>query len=162
MPLPDGWLDPNEADELRRLSVGMNVLELGAWKGRSTVVLAEGANYVVSVDRHKGTEGFGATGVDSLPDYLGHVRELENVAIVVAEFRQVMPFLGFHFDLVYVDGEHDWMSAMRDTQYAVEHCGEGGTIALHDWDMESVRRGVAHIFPTATPTVVGSVASFRL
>ena len=36
MTLPEGWLSPEEAHELRRLSRGRTVLELGAWKGRST------------------------------------------------------------------------------------------------------------------------------
>ena len=87
--LPAGWLTPAEADELRRLAAGRTVLELGAWKGRSTVVLAEVASYVVSVDRHRGIPGHG----ESLDEYLANVRDLANVAVVIAGFADIVPHL---------------------------------------------------------------------
>ena len=43
-----------EADALRSLSTGKNVLEVGALLGFSTVVMGQVANTVVSVDPHDG------------------------------------------------------------------------------------------------------------
>lgn len=114
--LPPGWLMDDEARELRRLAEGRTVLELGAWKGRSTVVLAEVAHYVVSVDRHEGIPEVGSE--DSLPDYLSAVRQLGNVAIVVADFEDIICLLG-DFDVVYVDGNHDEEAAFRDATMAL-------------------------------------------
>lgn len=155
--LPQGWLTPPEANELRYLSRGRTVLELGAWKGRSTVVLSEAAAYVVSVDTHRGIAEVG--GDDSLAEYLASVRDLPNVAIVVADWCDLSPLLG-HFDLVYVDGNHDLRSVERDTMIALER--DPDWIAFHDWDFEEVRDGAALSLGVSDPTrLTGSVASFH-
>lgn len=159
MNLPDGWLPENEAAELQRLAKGKTVLELGAWKGRSTVALSQVARYVVSVDRHQGIEEVG--GEDSLPDYLAAVRSLPNVAIVVADFSGFCPLLCDYFDLVFIDGDHDEGSVARDTVTALEHVTLEGMLAFHDWDFDSVRAGAASIIGLRSPErVVGSLASF--
>lgn len=162
MTLPDGWLSEEEAKELQRLAAGKTVLELGAWKGRSTVVLAEVARYVVSVDRHQGIAEVG--GEDSLPDYLESVRGLGNVAIVVADFQTFLPHLAVAFDLVFVDGDHDADSVERDLLLACKHLYySSGVIAMHDFDFESVREGANRVFGGVSPnTVVGSVAAFSI
>ena len=51
--LPQGWLLNEEADRLAEAARGRVVLELGAWKGRSTVLLTSVAEYVV---RHGSTD----------------------------------------------------------------------------------------------------------
>lgn len=161
MNLPAGWLSAEEASELQRLASNKTVLELGAWKGRSTVVLAEVATYVVSVDRHHGIEEVG--GEDSLPDYLQSVRNLSNVAIVVAQFDKIVPLFGSYFDMAFVDGDHDKQSVKFDVQLAMEHVHGRGIIAMHDWDFESVRAGAAEVFGKRHPDgLAGSVASFTV
>lgn len=159
--LPPGWLPDNEVAELQRLAQGATVLELGAWKGRSTVALSRVARYVVSVDRHQGVEGYKATGVDSLPSYLDSVRGLPNVAIVVADFADFVPFLDQSFDLVFVDGDHDRDSVARDAMLADIVVVNEGVVAFHDYDMKSVRDGIAEVFDGPPDGVVGSLAWFR-
>lgn len=161
MTLPDGWLEPEEAAELKALAHGKLVLELGAWKGRSTVAFAETALHVVSVDRHQGIAEVG--GEDSLPDYLDAVRGLENVSVVIADFGLFVPNLGRDFHLAYVDGDHDADSAERDALLACQHVRwDVGVVAFHDWDFDSVREGVGRVFGRSPDRVVGSVASFRV
>lgn len=155
--LPDGWLRDDEAAELARISLGRTVLELGAWKGRSTCVLAAGARYVVSVDRHEGIAEVG--GKDSLAEYLANVRSLPNVAIVVACFEEFVPLLSHVvFDLVYVDGDHDAAAVARDTVLATSHARE--MVAFHDWDFESVREPVRAAFGREPDALVGSLATY--
>ena len=160
MSLPQGWCSDAEANELQRLATGKTVLELGAWKGRSTVVLAEVATYVVSVDRHHGIEEAG--GEDSLPDYLDAVRRLPNVAIVVASFDRFCPLLREEFDLVYVDGNHDEASVFDDCELAIDCVKDDGMIVFHDWDFETVRQGVRRCLGDEPGSLVGSVAAFLL
>ena len=157
--LPDGWLSPVEIKELQRLATGKTVLELGAWKGRSTVVMAEVATYVVSVDRHKGIPE--REGVESLPDYLENVRGLENVAIVIAEFNKVVPLFDSFFDLCFIDGSHDEVSVYEDAMMAMEHLSGYGTIVFHDFDMESVKKGVWRSMCNQPDNLVDSLASFE-
>ena len=156
--LPDGWLSPVEIKELQRLATGRTVLELGAWKGRSTVVLSEVATYVVSVDRHQGIPE--REGVESLPDYLDNVRGLENVAIVIAQFDRIGPLFDSFFNLCFIDGSHDEQSVYRDAMMAMEHLDGYGTVCFHDWDMDSVRKGGLRAMCRQPDNVVDSLASF--
>ena len=150
--LPEGWLSVEEAEALVHLAEGKTVLELGAWKGRSTVLFSRVAEHVVSVDRHRGIPGHG----DSLSDYLLAVRTLGNVSIVIAEFSEVLPFLGV-FDLAYIDGSHDEASVHEDS-LSVRMLAD--CIAFHDWDQESVRLGAEWLGePTGR---IGDVAWFDL
>ncbi len=125
-----GWLSDVEADELRALARGKVVLELGAWLGRSTQALASSARQVVSVDGHLGDAHTGAA--DTLDGFLTNVRSFPNVAAVVGRFEDVVPLLAPVFDLVFVDGQHDFASVTRDVALAACVCC--GTLALHDWD----------------------------
>lgn len=156
MHLPDGWLWDEEAAELARLAEGRTILELGAWKGRSTTALASTARYVVSVDRHRGIPDVGN---DSLSEYIANVRSLPNVAMVVASFEEFVPLLG-HFDLVYVDGEHTAEAVARDVRLAVARDPE--VIAFHDWDLETVRQGAWEILDWPPASLIGSVAVYRM
>ena len=159
MKLPDGWLSPVEIIELQRLAKDRTVLELGAWKGRSTVVLSEVATYVVSVDRHQGIPE--REGVESLPDYLDNVRGLENVAIVIAQFDRIVPLFDSFFTLCFIDGSHDEQSVYQDAMMAMEHLDGYGTVAMHDWDMDSVRKGGLRAMCRQPDNVVDSLASFE-
>lgn len=159
MTLPPGWLTDPEAKALARIAKGLNVLELGAWKGRSTVVLAGAARYVISVDRHQGIPGHG----DSLDEYLANVRGLANVAVVVAAFEDFVPFLtDWEIGMVYIDGDHDADSVARDTTLALDVARN--VIAFHDWDFPEVREGAAVAFGHSHEPdgLVGSVAWFTL
>lgn len=157
--LPQGWLSEVEANELRRLAKDKTVLELGAWKGRSTVVLAEVATYVVSVDRHQGISE--REGEDSLPDYLAHVRGLDNVAIVIAPFEQIVPLFDSFFTMAFIDGVHDEESVYRDTILALEHVTASGVIAMHDYDFPEVQKAALRAMCRKPDGLVDSVASYE-
>lgn len=159
--LPDGWLNGADQRELQVLAFDKTVLELGAWKGRSTVVLAGVASYVISVDRHEGipTPPCQECGESSLPAYLDAVRELPNVAIVVAHFEAFVPMLAARrFDLVFIDGDHDYASVQRHTTLALML--DPPVIAYHDWDFAEVREG-ATVILGEPDGVGGSVAHFK-
>jgi hypothetical protein len=154
--LPEGWLSTHDIAELQRLAAGATVLELGAYMGRSTMVLSEVARYVVSVDRHEGVPAFEN---DSLPDYLVAIRPLRNVAMVVAKFEDFVPLLGIgQFDLAFIDGQHEYDQVMRDILLVLPL--DPPIFAFHDWDFADVRRAGSEIFGDPN-RVHGSVASFR-
>lgn len=156
MTAPEGWLSGDESAELLRLvAPGKTVLELGAYKGRSTVCFASVAKYVVSVDVHEGIHP--QHPADTLAEYVENVRHLPNVAIVVANWTELAPLLG-DFDIVYVDGNHDSESAERDTRIALDRNPE--LIILHDWDDACVREGVRAALGVEPAAVVDSIASF--
>lgn len=154
--LPAGWLSKADISELRRLAAGKTVLELGAWQGRSTAVLSEAAKYVVSVDRHQGIRNHDE---DSLPFYIDAIRPLRNVAMVVASFKDFVPLLGEGtFDLVFIDGEHDYDNVIADIILAL--MVNPSVVAFHDYDYKDVKQAATEIFGDPR-RVGGSVASFR-
>lgn len=147
---PDGWLTAPEAKQLAKLANERVVLELGAFKGRSTVALAETAALVVSVDRHHGIYG----DEDTFPDYLNNIREYGNVVSVIATFEQFVPYLR-NIGMVYIDGDHDYESVKRDI--VLVSTLEPDVVAFHDWDFPEVAQAGSEAFGTPDG-VVGSVA----
>lgn len=139
MNVPPGWLSDLEADCLAQLARGKTVLELGAWLGRSTVVLASTAVHVVSVDWHKGDEdaGFG----DTLPGYWDTVRNLDAVTMVVGRFEFVVPLFAPVFQLAFVDGCHAEDAVVRDARLAA--AVTRGLVAFHDYDQPAVQAAVS-------------------
>lgn len=133
--LPPGWLSDAEAYTLAQVAQDKTVLELGAWVGRSTVVLASAAAHVVSVDWHKGDEesGFG----DTLPGYWDTVRHLDNVTMLVGRFEFVVPLFAPIFDVAFVDGSRAEDAIVRDARLAVSVTR--GIVAFHDFDQPAVQ-----------------------
>ena len=138
MNLPSGWLTDDEASALAELSQDKVVLELGAWKGRSTTAIASTAKHVVSVDWHHGDPDSGAG--DTLTEYMTNVRALPNVTIIIGRFETVLPLLAPVFDLVFVDGAHDYQSVLRDARLAVS---VGSMVAFHDHNQPPVAQAVS-------------------
>ncbi len=151
--LPEGWLTGPEARTLRRLATGKVVLEMGAFKGRSTVTLAETAKHVFSVDRHQGVEGHG----ESLHDYLDVALPLGNVTIVIGTFEDVVPHL-WNIGMVYIDGNHDYATVQRDI--SLVSVLEPAIVVFHDWDFPEVKQAGMEAYGAADG-LVGSVAWFR-
>lgn len=154
---PAGWLTLEEAKELGRLAAGKSVLELGAYKGRSTVVMAKTAKQVVSVDWHKGDYAIGES--DTLDEFLHNTKDYVNVVPIVSKTEDVAPLLtDYTFDMVFVDAAHDFHSVQHDMRLAQSQ--QPRVIAVHDW-------GKFEIIPALTamglaPTrVVGSLAIFE-
>jgi predicted O-methyltransferase YrrM len=157
--LPDGWLTDYEQAELEALAADAVVLELGAWKGRSTVVMARTAKLIVSIDRHQPFTHFGVdVHDDTLPIYLAGVRDLPNVVIVIGEFDVARLFDTNAFGLVFVDGVHDYDNVLADLSLAntFNYC----TIAAHDWGRYDVA-AAAHTLSMKPDRVVDSLAVFE-
>lgn len=154
--LPEGWLSPNEATALNRLAQGRRVLELGAFKGRSTIAMALTARYVVSVDWHHGDRHvqLGA----SLADYKKNIEPYKNIIPIIGRFEQVLPLLeAAKFEMVFVDGQHDLPSVIRDMYFAFGFNPQ--IVAVHDWGLFQVTEGIKH-FGIEPTSVVDTLAIF--
>jgi predicted O-methyltransferase YrrM len=136
-----------EAGVLASLAEGGTVLELGAQFGFSTVVLAQAARVVHSVDWHRGDAEAGWT--DSLPTFAENLRRhdvADSVVVHVGAFAAVLPLLAAgRFDLVFVDGAHDFASVAGDVAEALRLVKPGGAVALHDWGRFEVAAAVRSV-----------------
>jgi predicted O-methyltransferase YrrM len=134
-----GWLTPAEGGKLAELAAGKDVVELGAWCGRSTCAMSPSARTILSVDGFTGP-------ADTMTAYLAYTNSLVNVSHYVGRFENGLPALADGCaDLVFVDGQHDADSVERDSRIAQRLLRPGGTVAYHNYTCESVREGSARL-----------------
>jgi len=104
--------------------------------------LASTAKSVQTVDWHQGDAGTGFRSTLGKCLYnLDVAGMLDRIRLTVGRFSDVLPWLADHsFDLVYVDGAHDYESVQHDLTHARRLVKPGGVIALHDWPYDSVQK----------------------
>ncbi len=144
----DGWLSRAEGETLRMMAYGKHVLEIGSWKGRSTVCMAQVARTLVAVDHFKGDMG---TGLACTFDEYTRNLERFGVADKVKTFwtslrdfiydKYPVMFAGT-FDLAFVDCEHTEAATTEALRVAIRCVKRGGIVAWHDADFPEVRSAV--------------------
>jgi len=142
-----GWLSDEEGEalyELARECTGKGVIvEIGSWKGKSTICLGLGA---------RAGNGVRIFAVDPHADYRhGEFKENINragIADLVTPVKGLSQDVVGEFDepieLLFVDGSHDEDDVRTDFDQWVPKVVEGGVVAFHDttWH-DGVRKVVA-------------------
>lgn len=111
------------------------IVEIGSWRGRSTIWLGQGAmlreGKVLAVDPHLGMEGYG----ESYNEFLSNIEKC-NVAQVVMPLvltsKEFFKSFKGEIDLIFIDGLHDFDNVNFDTKEGLKYLKEGGILALHD------------------------------
>lgn len=153
----DGWLEPHEGPllfELARACRGDGaIIEIGSWKGKSTIWLALGARasgtptQIAAVDPHTGSEEHQRAGelVWTFDEFRENIRRAgvsdRVVPIVQASVEAAADFEG-PVELLWVDGAHDYESVKADVAAWAPKLIEGGVIAFHDSKWPGVRRAI--------------------
>ena len=145
----EGWLTDAQAARLARsagaLGAGSRVVEIGSFRGRSTIVLARAAPddaEVVAIDPHLGSDR-GPQEIAAQPelgeDDLHAFRANLERAGVAARVRHVRALsqeaLGEvegAIDLLYVDGAHRYGPARDDIVRWGDRVSPGGRLLVHD------------------------------
>ena len=112
-----------EALILAEIATGKRVLEIGTGLGVSTVAMAVTAKFIVSVDPE--------------PWVQQSVKMPENGIIVSTVEEAHGPF-----DMVFVDGLHDYASVRDDVTAALARVNPGALIVFHDINQPDVARAV--------------------
>ena len=155
-----GWLKRGQArllfDEARRLPPGARVLEIGSHQGRSTVVLAKAVEAlggrVTCVDPFVEGRLFG--GIPTREKFERNVAAagVERLVDLVPDYStRLRPQWDQPFDLLYIDGKHDYWTLSDDLRWAA-HLPEGGAVLVHDaYSSVGVTLGIlAHVLPSRT------------
>jgi predicted O-methyltransferase YrrM len=135
-----GWLTEGQArmlwDAVCRLTAGATVVEIGSHQGRSTIILGHAARTVgarvIAVDAFVDGRLFGGSATREL--FTTHVAEagLEDVVeLVVGYSTKLRPGWSRPFDLLYIDGKHDYWTYADDLRWSA-HLPPGGEILVHD------------------------------
>jgi predicted O-methyltransferase YrrM len=135
-----GWLKPGQGrllwDEARQLAPGARVLEIGSHQGRSTVVLAKAVaplgGRVTCVDPFVEGRLFGGT--PTRAKFETNIRDagIADVIDLVPEYStRLRPGWTQPFDLLFIDGKHDYWTLSDDLRWSV-HLPPGAAVVIHD------------------------------
>jgi len=135
-----GWLKEGQArilwDEATALAPGGTVLEIGSHQGRSTVILGEAlrplGGTVLAVDPFVEGKLFGGLSTKEKFERNIAANDLGEVVELVQDYStKIRPGWQRSFDLLYIDGKHDYWTLSDDLRWSV-HLPEGGGIVIHD------------------------------
>lgn len=124
-----------ETDELRWLTKGADVLEIGSAYGYSAIVMALAGARVLAVDPHVQLDSCGQMAAN-----LNAYGVADRVGILRSDSGAAMPALdedGRRYDVVWIDGDHAAATVTHDVLWGVRLLREGGTLALHDYDEDT-------------------------
>jgi glycosyltransferase involved in cell wall biosynthesis/predicted O-methyltransferase YrrM len=145
----EGWLTDAQAERLflagRRVSQDGTIVEIGSYRGRSTITLANAAQdgvEVVAIDPHAGNdrgpqeiEGYDREAQeDNLAFHANLARAgvADRVRHVRKPSQEAFDDVGGDVDLLYVDGAHRVEPATQDIGGWGARLRPGGTLLIHD------------------------------
>jgi predicted O-methyltransferase YrrM len=145
----EGWLTEGQGRRLfaaaARVRPGGQIVELGSYRGRSTIVLASAAPpdvELVAVDPHAGTDrgpqeiaGYEAEAAADHTAFMENLRAAgvaDRVRHVRAFSHDAHPAVDGAIDLLYVDAAHRLGPALEDITEWGNRVADGGTMMIHD------------------------------
>jgi predicted O-methyltransferase YrrM len=143
MSAPEGWLTDAQSERLRARAVAATgpVVEIGSFRGRSTIVLAAHGD-VVAIDPHagsdRGPQEIGADAGRGNADYDAFHANLAAAGVAERVRHVRKPSADAHGDvpgdiaLLYVDGAHRFGPAREDIARWGARVRPGGTMLVHD------------------------------
>ena len=179
----EGWLTAEQGSKLfdaaRRLGPGATIVEIGSFRGRSTIVLAASGpddSEVVAIDPHGGGDrGPREITGDTARGDADHAAFAKNLATAEVQNRvrhvrkrsvDALDDVSGQVDLLFVDGAHRLGPARADIGEWGDRVRDGGTMLVHD-AFSSVGVTLALLSTTASSARwsyagrVGSLAEFH-
>lgn len=144
-----GWMSSDQAERLYRAAAstrqGDQIVEIGSFQGRSTIVLAYGAPEgvsLVAIDPHAGNDR-GPQEIDGYVEQAAGDHEWFNANLAAAgvadRVRHVREFsdkahgaVDGAVDVLYIDGAHRYAPARADIVDWGARVAPGGTMLIHD------------------------------
>ncbi len=145
----EGWMTEGQGRRLfaaaARCPEGGRIVEIGSFRGRSTIVLARAAPpgaEVVAIDPHAGNDrgpqelrGYSAAAADDRVAFEGNLARAgvaERVRHVAAFSTAAHDAVAGPIDVLYVDGAHRYGPAREDLRNWGQRVSDGGTLLIHD------------------------------
>jgi predicted O-methyltransferase YrrM len=152
----EGWMTPPELAFLQALVLtlpfGSTVVELGSWKGRSTVAICEALASrearAVAVDTFSGDNlRAGAFDQSMLDVFRANTASFDFLETVVGDSAESAGrFPDASVDLVFVDADHSYDAVRRDIRAWAPKLRPGGLLSGHDWGWIGVSVAVREAF----------------
>ena len=136
----DGYSFGEECEKLAELSRGKVCLELGAFKGRTTVAMASTAKRVHTIDTfNAGEDGQEQKNrTTTLNEFKENISGYKNIKYYVGDRKEYIDkFKLKYFDLIFVDSDHTYKSVKEDIQLCLPRLKPGGMIVFHDYTIDN-------------------------
>lgn len=175
-----GWLTKSEGEYLystaKDLSSKSIILEIGSWKGRSTICLAKGSQdgskpIIYAIDPHTGSsehkKWFGE--VNTYKEFINNLKK-SNVFSLVKPIKKTSEIFAKEFnakiDFVLVDGAHEYSMVKKDYELWFPRLKNNRYIAFHDcWHAPGVHLLTAYVLITSSkiikPRIVDTLSIFE-
>lgn len=148
----EGWLNTPVVELLYRLSSNLtensNLVEIGSWKGKSTVLLSLAcpkSAKLYAIDPHIGShehkELFGK--VDTYQEFLKNTsRNKECCEIIAIRDKSInaIESVPEEIDFLWIDGSHDYDDVKSDFELYFPKLRVGSYVAMHDYKWQGVKR----------------------
>lgn len=137
----EGWLSEAQGRTLMGMAAAVTgrgaIVEIGSWKGRSTVWLAAGGKAagqrVYAIDRHTGSrEDPSAHTLSEFLDNIARAGVVDSVEPLVMSSAEASEFVRGPVELLFVDGDHSFDGVRRDADLWLPRIVEGGIVLFHD------------------------------
>ena len=145
----DGWMSPDQAERLFRAASGTRdgdtIVEIGSFRGRSTIVLAGAAKpgvRIIAIDPHAGNDR-GPQEIEGFADEANDDNRIFNANLAAAGVADLVQHLRVFSDkahadvegdvaVLYIDGAHRYAPARTDIRDWGARVAPGGTMLIHD------------------------------
>lgn len=142
----EGWLSEREAELLYNLAKNCSgqgvIVEIGSWKGKSTVCLARGSKdgkevKVYAIDPHTGSlEHQRKMGrVWTFEEFEQNIKKAAVDSVVVPLVKaseEAVRNFNRPIEILFIDGNHEYRAVKLDFELWFPKVIEGGIIAFHD------------------------------
>lgn len=145
----DGWMSPDQAhalfDAASACHSGDQILEIGSFRGRSTIVLASAAAEgvtIIAIDPHagndRGPQEFDGFVEEAAGDHSIFLANLANAGVgnrvqhVRAMSNLAHDQVAGDIAVLYIDGAHRYRPALQDIREWGARVRPGGTLLIHD------------------------------
>jgi len=145
----EGWMTPGQARKLwdcaSAVRAGGQIVEIGSFRGRSTIVLGRAMApdvTLIAIDPHAGNdrgpqelEGFeehAAADFDVFRANLARAGVADAVRHIRKFSTEALEDVSGDIDLLYIDGAHRFRPALEDIRRWSARIAPGGTLLIHD------------------------------
>jgi predicted O-methyltransferase YrrM len=145
----DGWFSPDQVDRVATraadVHTGGRIVEIGSFRGRSTIAIARSAAdgvEIVAIDPHAGNDR-GPQEIEGFEDEAAQDHEIFLANLTKAEVAERVRYIrkfsheahdevGAPIDVLHIDGAHRFAPARDDIRSWGAMVAPGGTMLIHD------------------------------
>lgn len=159
-----GWLSGNEAKILQRYVTEQqreskaDMLEIGCWKGRSSIVIASRLSkdrrlWIVdhfhgSLEHQKRRKSYTSKYTRrkklwTYPEFLENVIKYKvqnKVIILPLSSEKAAKVVDEKFSLIFIDGDHEYEGISEDCNLWLPHLEENGVLIFHDYQYAPIHK----------------------